>query len=238
VLGRDWDYVALGHYHKRGPVAAGKRGGIDRAWYAGSAENISFRDLKANDTPRGYLRGEIGVGEESGSLVVEEVDLPIRLMKRLPVLEAAGMSVEEIEEGLITRVNEGVADGAVIGQIVEGVSRDMWSLVDIAKVRETAGRALHYEVTVRYGKVEREEGEGGGVVGDLGVVLDEVVASRVPEDLRADVLDMAKSLLGTALSGPLEENDTGAGGADGGSAAGENAPEREAELVLEAGGES
>lgn len=51
VLSRDWDYVALGHWHKRGPVplvstGAAKNCDTGRVWYAGSSENMGFGDLR------------------------------------------------------------------------------------------------------------------------------------------------------------------------------------------------
>ena len=110
----------------------------------------------------------------------------------------------------------------------------MWSLVDIAKVREVASRALHYEVSVRYGKIERESGESGSVAGDIGAVLDEVVVARVPEDMREEVLAMAKSLLGAALSGPI--GDAGEDGAAGSGPEAEQADEKEDALATSGDG--
>ena len=61
MLSRDWDYVALGHWHKQGPVplvAAGAVSGeseVGRVWYAGSPENMGFGDLTSDRIGRGYL---------------------------------------------------------------------------------------------------------------------------------------------------------------------------------------
>ena len=51
VLGRGWDHMAPGHWHKPGPVAiAGMSEATTRVWYAGSTEHCGFSDVR-EDTP-------------------------------------------------------------------------------------------------------------------------------------------------------------------------------------------
>jgi DNA repair exonuclease SbcCD nuclease subunit len=196
VLARDWEYVALGHFHKRGPVSiAGARD--NRIWYCGSSENISFRDLKENGTERGYLQVRL-----DPELVITPVNLPLRRMIRLPVIEAEGMSPEIIEATLLERVENGDVDGAVVGQVIDGISRDVWSLVDSGKVRARASLALHYEITPRYAKVETPRDEAARDLGDLSSLLDAEVVASVPGELRGRVLALARKLLGNALNTP------------------------------------
>ena len=198
VLGREWEYVALGHYHKRGPVSLG--GASDnRIWYCGSAENISFRDLRENGTERGYLQVELG-----DALKVTPVNLPLRRMLRLPVIEAAGMAPADIEAALVARVEKGDVESAVVGQVVEGISRDVWSLVDTQKARVAAKSALHYEITPNYVKSEDRGDAVTRELGDLSTLLDAEIAHSVPGELRQRVTLLARHLLGSALNTPEE----------------------------------
>lgn len=212
VLGRGWDYGALGHWHKQGPVGlvntgSGSDGELGRVWYAGSTENMSFRDLRDNGTRRGYLQVTVNPGEMP---TVARVHLPIRSMFRLPVLAAEGLSPEQLTAELLGRVRaaagEGALAGAVVGQIVTGVSRDTWSLVDVAGARSAAGAALHYEITVRYGTgAEGEAAEGRDPLADLGQVLEERALELLGAEDAPAALGMARGLLADALKDPGED---------------------------------
>jgi DNA repair exonuclease SbcCD nuclease subunit len=199
TLLRDWEYVALGHFHKRGPVALG--GTPSRIWYSGSAENISFRDLRENGTERGYLQVEL-----DGEVRVTSVDLPTRRMWRLPVVDATGLAPEDIEMLLLMRIAAQDLSGTVVGQVVEGVTRDVWSLVDMTRVRATAKEALHYEVTTRYVK-DVNASHGPGDLGDLGAVLSGEIERSVESQYRERVERLARSLLGSALAAGIETED-------------------------------
>jgi DNA repair exonuclease SbcCD nuclease subunit len=150
VLSRSWDYVALGHWHKQGPVplvALGAQGDDrGRVWYAGSTENMGFGDLRENGLRRGWLHVTVRPGDEPA---VERRHVPIRAMLRLPVLDAENMTPEQIADTLVERARAHPISGAVVSQMVENVPRDVWSLVDLPRVRLAASDALHYEVSLR-----------------------------------------------------------------------------------------
>src|SRR5690606_28090098 len=110
------------------------------------------------------------------------------------------------------------ADGrladAVVGQIVTGVPRDIWSLVDVAAVREAAGTALHYDVTVtpmaRVGDDERSASERIPGLADIAAVLAERAEAVLSDSERPAALAMSRELLGktmTVTSG--DDDDTG-----------------------------
>jgi len=194
TLLRDWSYAALGHWHKQGPVNLGASGVAKNVWYAGSPENMGFRDIRDNGEQRGYLRIVVDGPETS----VTPVHLPTRSMFRLPVVEGAGLEAGELAELLITRIGEADVAGCVVGQIVNGVSRDLWSLVDVAKVRAAAKKSLHYEITVKYPSLEiGSQGERADSTAAFDAAVAAEVERLVPENLRTPVLDKTKSLVGT-----------------------------------------
>ena len=205
VLARGWAYGALGHWHKQGPVplmslgAAGSDRG--RVWYAGSSENMGFGDLRENGTRRGWLRVTV---DQHAEPIVERRHLPIRSMLRLPLLDAQDLLPEEIATALIDRIRAAEVNGAVVGQVVENVPRDLWSLVDLGKVRAAAGGALHYEVTIRPRKAAPAEPGASSTIetrglGDADVVLAERALEILTDPERDGGLAMARAFLRTEL---------------------------------------
>jgi DNA repair protein SbcD/Mre11 len=205
VLARNWEYVALGHWHKQGPVplfGAKKDGDHGRIWYAGSPENMGFGDLRDNGTRRGWLKVTVRPGQDP---VVERRHIPIRAMLRLPVVDAAGLDPEQLTELLVERVNGADVTGAVCAQIVENVTRETWSLVNLVKVRSAAGQALHYEVSTRHRRAadtERQQpgaqpgGSGEAIgLGAIEAVLDERASALLSDFERDGAVAMAKELV-------------------------------------------
>ena len=207
VITRGWDYVALGHYHKQGPVAVG--GYTDAttpAWYAGSTENNGYSDVKDNKTSggRGYLRVNISPDRKVPAVVPR--DLPIRSMFRLPVIDAEGLGHQEILDLMKLNVTKAKVDGAVVRQVVQNVHADVWSLVDISAARALATDALWYDPKpefVTFTPSADAATEDTSRLGDLGAVLSDVLAETMAEDPQAAAVeDLARRLLGDALDGP------------------------------------
>jgi DNA repair exonuclease SbcCD nuclease subunit len=217
VLSRNWEYGALGHWHKQGPVPLMSTGADrqdnerGRVWYAGSTENMGFGDLKENGTKRGWLNVTISC---DGDPVVERRTVPTRSMLRLPVLDGAGMTPEEVQSALIERLRSATTAGAVVGQIAENISRDVWSLVDMVKVRAAAGDALHYEVSLR--SMARNERNAATAterrgLGEIDQVLTERAAEVLAEHERAGGLQMAIELLQAELEKGANSQDEALG---------------------------
>lgn len=152
VLERSWSYGALGHWHLQGPVDVGGTfarvvpGAESAIWYAGSTENSGFGDVADGGDQRGYLL----VALDPEGPMVEAINLPIRTMLRGEVIDAAGSGPEEITDLLVQQLDQldrtrGLS-GAVVSQRVSGCSRDLWTLVDINRVRTRAARALYHDL--------------------------------------------------------------------------------------------
>jgi DNA repair exonuclease SbcCD nuclease subunit len=206
VLGAGWEYGALGHWHKQGPINLSvtsdnrKEPKIGRVWYAGSTENMGCGDLKDNGLKRGWLAVNVTAG------AVPEVDrrwVHGRKMIRLPVLEGDSMSAEQIQADLIGRIREQNSQspiaGAVVGQIVKGVTRDIWSLVDVAAVRTAAGSALHYEVNVEPIKTETLDDSDSEVKTLAGLAEMEAALTDIADEvLKQDDSQIRTAALGLA----------------------------------------
>lgn len=221
VLNKDWSYVALGHWHKRGPVflSADTKATESRMWYAGSPENVNFSDAR-DDHGKGYLRVRLGEGRELPE--VEPVTLPIRAMFTLPAVDAEDLSPEEIAQQLVERVREADEDGRLYGSVVRqrvvNANPDLWSLVDRKPARDAARPAMAYEVLPMYHEaadvdqrccgpqedLQVDDDQGPDYVADLRRIAEDVVAQR----LRPKAIETATDLLNKHLQEPIGDDVT------------------------------
>ena len=161
VLGRNWDYVALGHWHRQGPISlteARKNTTESHIWYAGSTENMGYGDLLDNTRSRGWLK----VGVQHGQLPqVETSQVPNRPMFRLPVIECSGKTPEELTAELTENADKARKSGkiaqAVVEQIVKDVPADIWNLVDTNKARQLMEPTLNFNIRVDRRRVDATE---------------------------------------------------------------------------------
>ena len=206
LLARGWDYVALGHWHKPGPVAvAGFTEATTPIWYAGSPENCGFSDLRDGVDARGYLMVDVASGQLPA---VTPVALPIRAMFRLPVIDGAGKSHAELSELLSAAVKKADMSGAVVDQKVLNVDRDVWSLVDVAGIRRAGSDALWFQVSPVFATPADAEGTSSPVGGELSVVLAATIDDLFGTDADRDaILAMTTTLLGDALTATVLDDD-------------------------------
>lgn len=138
VAALDWDYVALGHWHKRGPVPVPTSSkNYTPVWYAGSSENNGFADVLNGDGSTG--KGWLSVDVESGKPPVVEVkDVLVRPMFKVGPLDCLDLDPDEIYLLLETYVSDRVYHGAIVSIVLKNVSRSAWQTLDLAKVRKKA----------------------------------------------------------------------------------------------------
>ncbi len=227
VLTRDWDYVALGHWHKRGPVAVG---GFTEAntpiWYAGSAERMGFGDVRPGSDDRGWLRVLVNPGGET-PLKVFPQDIAVRPMFNMDPVDLSDVAVEDREDVLIAAVDARDTTGAVVHLPIKGISRDVYGLLDLARVRAAADDTLHFKVTLVLDDLVTDEEVGAndeGVGGAIAEVLEGVLATVDPSLVEA-VRELTTSLLGDALTATTDD-DTDADDTDGDT--GNEQPEKKA----------
>lgn len=200
VLSRDWDYGALGHWHKQGPVTLGKGGnGESKIWYAGSTENCGFGDLKDNGQERGWLEVSIKKGSFPK---VKRRNLPTRSMFRLPIIDGSGLSPTEVTEKLIDNIKNADMHHAIVGQIVENVSRENWGLVDMVKVKKAAESALHYDVTVKLdSNITRDTNSQLSTSSEArSIIKNEISKLDTSQAVRSKTLDLAINLFEEELA--------------------------------------
>lgn len=129
-------------------------------------------------------------------------------MVRLPKADLDGLTPEKITELLIANIRGAEVNGAVLGQIVENVSRETWSLVDLQRVRAAASTALHYDVTVKHARTAQERGDEHRGLNEVDAVLNERADALLGENERESALQLARSLLSKEMA-RIEADPTG-----------------------------
>lgn len=147
VVTRDWQYVAMGHWHRSGPVRP-TSGSRDVVWYAGSTENTGFGDF-SEESRKGWLEVAVGRGLSEPEVTFHQTDH--RRMMRLAPVDAASLSAERLQEVLDGALAAADVRGAIVGQVVSNVSAETMSLVDkrMLDARAEAGGAMHYHLDPR-----------------------------------------------------------------------------------------
>jgi DNA repair exonuclease SbcCD nuclease subunit len=209
VLTRGWDYVAMGHWHKRGPVAVGGYSPTTSPiWYSGSVENNGFSDITdGSGSGRGYLLTTINPGQAP---TVKGVDLPVRAMFKLPTIEAADLRPEEISALLTQATQEADTDGAVVMQVVTGMTRDVWNLVNLDPARGAARAAVWFEIRPVFADEVVVTAEGEEPADSLNALLERVAESILTQGDDTDtILSKCRALLAVELDTPssLPEED-------------------------------
>ncbi|HXF96093.1 MAG TPA: DNA repair exonuclease [Gemmatimonadales bacterium] len=154
---RQWDYVALGHYHVCREVAA-------NAWYAGSLEYVSpnpwgeLREEADRQVPgKGYLLVDLPAARP----VFRPIAPPRRLLD-LPAIHGAGLGPKDLDALIAERVAQAqpAIDEQVVRLVVYDVARATARDLDHAAIRAYKARALNFHLDVRRPAERRAVGAG------------------------------------------------------------------------------
>jgi DNA repair exonuclease SbcCD nuclease subunit len=136
-LDAGFDRILLGHFHNHAKVAA-------NAWYAGSTDTFSFKDLPSGDEPA--TKGVLVLDATSGAVRHHPVPggRPLRSFK----LDAYGLGVPEILQAVTELVPPEGVEGAVVRLFVNQARPEVRRLLDRRVVGEAFAGALHVAVHV------------------------------------------------------------------------------------------
>ncbi|MGC8833374.1 MAG: metallophosphoesterase family protein, partial [Armatimonadota bacterium] len=153
VRREDWDYIALGHYHKFTKIS-------DNACYSGSLEYTSPNFWEELDEPKGFVEYDL----EKRIMNFHKVE-PLREFVLLSSIDAEGLSASEVDGRIaaaLGRVKGGIA-GKVVRLVVENIPRDVQRDLDHKALRAARAEALHFDMVFMPPKRKRLESpfEGG-----------------------------------------------------------------------------
>ncbi len=169
---RDFDYIALGHYHRPTDVAPMIR-------YAGSTERFHPEE---NPCERGFLVADLGARS------VRRVPISTRPIVELDSLDCGDLSPTEIS----ARMREAASDvpaGAVVRITLTRLSRDL----DLLSPRRAIPQALKIELRREYRRKRGAKSTGAVSEDPIPVQFERFLAEHEKdEELRQIVLELAR----------------------------------------------
>jgi len=131
-LNSDFDYIALGHYHKYTQLSK-------NAYYAGSTEGLTFADA-------GNQKGFIELELIDKKLKHNFVHLKNRLMVDSNPIRCKNLTLDEIMikiKGLITKIKP---KDKIFRIKLEDIPSHIYRGIDFGEIKELSNEAVHYEI--------------------------------------------------------------------------------------------
>jgi len=125
---RNFDYIALGHYHRNVKLA-------DNAYYAGSTERFSFDDATQD---KGFVIANLNKGD----LDVKFIPIEVRGMFLVEPIDCTDLTLHEILKRFEERINNKVKDKIVLITLAN-LSRHKYVELDFAKMKELTSQAAY-----------------------------------------------------------------------------------------------
>jgi len=139
-LSPEFDYIALGHYHRATEVTK-------NAFYSGSTEHFSFKEAGER---KGFYDVEI-----DGEIRAKFVEVNAREMIDAGTIDCSERNADEIEREILQRL-EGDIDGKMIRIKLAKIDRAKYKEMSWEKIKRAAARTLHFEVDYDLREMEQE----------------------------------------------------------------------------------
>jgi len=141
MLHADFDYVALGHYHRYTKLA-------EKAYYAGSTECLTFTDANGQ---KGFIDLE---------LHGEHLTVNFKTLRSRPMIEAAPipcshLPLDEIMSKIKQAVQEVKPKDKTVRITLEDIPQQVYRSLDFGEIKKLSSEAIHFEIKAT---VANEEG--------------------------------------------------------------------------------
>ena len=131
VLGKDFDYIALGHYHKYSELS-------ENAFYAGSTECFTFTDA-------GEQKGFIEI-ELKEKLRHNFITLNNRLVIDAGPIDCSNLTLDEVMKKIKETIMRIKPRGKIFRIMLEAIPLHIYRGIDFSAIRELSSAAVHYEI--------------------------------------------------------------------------------------------
>lgn len=132
ALSDNFDYIALGHYHKYTKLA-------NNAFYSGSTERFSYTDAPDK---KGFLEIELSKGLVKSNFV----EIKIRPMIDQKPIICSNLKLEEIMKKIKEAVKEINPKEKTFRIKLEDIPAQMYRNLDFGDIKKISGEAVHYEI--------------------------------------------------------------------------------------------
>jgi DNA repair exonuclease SbcCD nuclease subunit len=145
VLSKDFDYIALGHYHKFTKLA-------ENAFYSGSTERFSFTDAPDK---KGFIELEFN----KGKLKTKFVEIEIREMLDSKPIKCSNLKIEELMNKIKKTFKEIDPKEKTFRVTLDEIPSHIYRGIDFREIRKLGSDAVHYEIkanVIKDGEIKKE----------------------------------------------------------------------------------
>ncbi len=165
ALSREFDYIALGHFHKFIKVS-------DNAYYSGSPERMSFNEI-------GHEKGFLDV--TLGSLRVKHVKTNSREMIDIELIDCSDLDATQVMERIRDAIPQDIS-GKIMRLTLLDLPHHVYSSLDFREIDRMTSDALYCEK--RYLKGDETDGAVG--TSEIGSLRDEFTSFMEKQEIDDD----------------------------------------------------
>jgi DNA repair exonuclease SbcCD nuclease subunit len=132
TLSKNFDYIALGHYHKYTKIA-------DNTFYSGSTESYTFTD--AHDK-KGFIQLQIDKQKIKHSFI----EIQTRPMIDTKPIKCTNLKLDQIMEKIRQTVQEIKPEQKTFRITLDDIPSQVYRSLDFNEIRKISENAIHYEI--------------------------------------------------------------------------------------------
>jgi DNA repair exonuclease SbcCD nuclease subunit len=156
TLSKDFDYIALGHFHKYTKLS-------ENAFYSGSTEGLSFTDA-------GEKKGFIELQLKNGNLTTNFVEIKTRPMVDVTPIKCSTLKLDEVMKKIKQTVQEIKPQEKTIRITLDEIPAHIYRGLDFNEIRKLASNTVHYEIKAN---VLKENGKKPVTSSKIGALVNE-----------------------------------------------------------------
>ncbi len=136
-LNKDFDYIALGHYHEFCKVE-------ENAYYPGSLERLNF--LEAQHQKKGFVELELGIDLSGQYPTPHFHELPTRPMVDFKPIDCSIIKQNSISQEIEGRIESINPEDKIIRLKLQNLPVGAYNTLDFNRYRKLTSEALHFEL--------------------------------------------------------------------------------------------
>lgn len=190
TISKDFDYVALGHYHKYTKLT-------DNTFYSGSTETFTFTDA-------GDKKGFIELELKKDSIKHKLVELKNRPMVDAKPINCSKLKLDEVMKKIKQTVTEIKPKDKTFRITLDEIPTHIYRSLDFSEIKKLSNTAVHYEIKAN---IIKEEGQQK----NTGTSKINKLANEFKEYLETQEIDEKETLLelGIGYIEKIEARDEG-----------------------------
>jgi len=132
TLSKNFDYIALGHFHKYTKLA-------DNAFYSGSTERFTFTDAPDK---KGFMELEFS----NGKFIPNFIELKNRPMIDPKPIKCSNLKLDEIMKKIKNTIEEIEPQEKTFRITLDDIPAHIYRGIDFSEIRKISTEAVHYEI--------------------------------------------------------------------------------------------